>query len=103
MNVNRLAFIDESYCKTGMCREHAWSQRGSRARGERPFRSWKTVSLIGAIRLGERPRLMTHRGTVDGVVFLRYVKQYLNDQHALRSHVFTASSGGAIVRKPYVG
>lgn len=77
VNVNRLVFIDESYCKTGMCREHAWSQRGSRAKGERPFRSWKTVSLIGAIRLGERPRLMTHRGTVDGEVFLRYVKRYL--------------------------
>jgi len=77
MNVNRLVFIDESYCKTGMCREHAWSQRGSRAKGQRPFRSWKTVSLIGAIRLGERPRLMTHRGTVDGEVFLHYVKRYL--------------------------
>jgi transposase len=77
MNVERLVFIDESYCKTGMCREHAWSQRGARARGQRPFRSWKTVSLIGAIRLGERPRLMTHRGTVDGLVFLRYVKRHL--------------------------
>lgn len=60
-----------------MCREHAWSQRGSRAPGQRPFRAWKTVSLIGAIRLGERPRLMTHRGTVDGAVFLRYVKRVL--------------------------
>jgi transposase len=77
MNVHRLVFIDESYCKTGMCREYAWSQRGSRAQGQRPFRSWKTVSLIGAIRLGERPRLMTHRGTVDGEVFLHYVKRYL--------------------------
>jgi transposase len=35
------------------------------------------VSLIGAIRLGERPRLMTHRGSVNGAVFLRYVKRYL--------------------------
>jgi transposase len=77
MNANRLVFIDESYCKTGMCREHAWSPRGARARGRRPFRSWKTVSLIGAIRLGERPRLMTHRGAVNGAVFLRYVKRYL--------------------------
>ena len=40
-------------------------------------RSWKTVSLIGAIRLGERPRLMTHRGSVNGVIVLRYVKRYL--------------------------
>jgi len=35
------------------------------------------VSLIGAIRLGERPRLMTHRGSVNGAVFLRYVKHCL--------------------------
>lgn len=60
-----------------MRREHAWSVRGTRARGERPGRSWKTVSLIGAIRLGERPRLMTHRGSVNGKVFLRYVRQFL--------------------------
>jgi hypothetical protein len=77
MNAQRLVFIDESYCKTGMCREHAWSTRGTRAAGSRPGRSWKTVSLIGAIRLGERPRLMTHRGSVNGAVFLRYVKRCL--------------------------
>ena len=35
------------------------------------------MSLIGAIRLGERPRLMTHRGSVNGAVFLRYVKRCL--------------------------
>jgi transposase len=77
LNAERLVFIDESYCKTGMCREHAWSARGSRAAGVRPGRSWKTVSLIGAIRLGARPRLMTHRGPVNGAIFLRYVKRYL--------------------------
>ena len=77
MKAKQLVFIDESYCKTGMRREHAWSARGARAIGERPGRNWKTVALIGAIRLGERPRLMTHRGSVNGAVFLRYVKQYL--------------------------
>jgi transposase len=77
LNADRLVFIDESYCKTGMCREHGWSQRGFRAKGTRPYRCWKTVSLVGAIRLGERPRLMTHRGTVDGKVFIKFVKRYL--------------------------
>jgi transposase len=77
LNAKRLVFIDESYCKTGMCREHAWSALGTRAAGVRPGRSWKTVSLIGAIRIGERPRLMTHRGSVNGAVFLRYVKRHL--------------------------
>lgn len=77
LNAERLVFIDESYCKTGMCREHGWSQRGFRAKGNRPFRSWKTVSLVGAIRLGERPRLMTHRGPVNGQIFVKFVKRYL--------------------------
>ena len=70
-------FIDESFCKTGMRREYGWARRGERVTGSRPFRAWKTVSLIGAIRLGKKPKLMTHRGTVDGKVFLRFVRQRL--------------------------
>jgi transposase len=42
-----------------------------------PVRSWKTVSLVGAIRLNQRPRLMTHRGPVNGAVFIQFVKRYL--------------------------
>ena len=73
----RLVFLDESFCKTGMRREHAWSPRGERVVGRRPGRSWKTVSLLGAIRLGEKPRLMTHRGSINGSTFLRFVRKYL--------------------------
>lgn len=60
-----------------MRREYARSLRGSRVTGTRPFRSWKTVSLIGAIRLGEKPKIMTSRSAVDGRKFLRFVKQRL--------------------------
>lgn len=73
----RLVFIDESYCKTGMRREYGWAPRGERAVGTRPFRSWKTLSLVGAIRLGARPKLMTHRGAINGRVFTRFVRQRL--------------------------
>lgn len=73
----RLVFLDESFCKTGMRREYAWSGKGTRVVGTRPGRSWKTVSLLGAIRLGEKPRLMTHRGSIDGRTFLRFVRRYL--------------------------
>lgn len=76
-NAARLVFIDESFCTTGMRREYARSLRGERVAGTKPFRSWKTVSLVGAIRLGERPRLMTHRGSINGRVFLRFVRKYL--------------------------
>jgi transposase len=77
LNLRRLVFLDESFCKTGMRREHGWSRRGTRVQGTRPFRAWKTLSLIGAIRVGERPRLMTHHGPVNGPVFLRFVKKRL--------------------------
>lgn len=73
----RLVFIDESFCKTGMRREFAWGPRGARVTGTRPFRAWKTVSLIGAIRLGANPKLMTHPGSVTGAIFLRFVRTRL--------------------------
>jgi transposase len=51
--------------------------RGHRVTGTRPFRSWKTTSLIGAIRLGEKPKIMTSGAAVDGRTFLRFVKRRL--------------------------
>jgi transposase len=73
----RVIFIDESFCKTGMRREFGWSPRGQRVHGTRPQRSWKTVSIIGAIRIGKAPRLMTHRGAVNGTIFRRFVRTCL--------------------------
>lgn len=60
-----------------MRREYGWSLRGERVVGTRPFRSWKTISLIGAIRLGAKPKLMTCPGTVSGRIFLRFVRTRL--------------------------
>lgn len=60
-----------------MRREYARSLRGHRIAGARPQRSWKTISLIGAIRLGQKPKLMTHRGSVTGSVFFRFVRTRL--------------------------
>lgn len=60
-----------------MRREYARALRGQRVTGTRPFRSWKTISLVGAIRLGEKPKLMTSRSTINGQAFLRFVKRRL--------------------------
>lgn len=60
-----------------MRREYGWAARGRRLVGRRPGRSWRTVSLVGAIRLGEKPRLMTHRGSINGRVFLQFVRRHL--------------------------
>jgi transposase len=77
LHEHRLVFIDESFCKTGMRREFAWAPRGQRVVGTRPGRNWRTVSLIGAIRLGAKPKLMTHRGSVTGRVFRTFVRKRL--------------------------
>src|SRR5258708_2389007 len=77
LNLHRLVFIDESFCKTGMRREYGWSPRGTRSVGRMPLRSWKTISLVGAIRIGRKPRLMTHRGPVNGAIFMKFVRRYL--------------------------
>ncbi|MBX3223365.1 MAG: transposase [Labilithrix sp.] len=60
-----------------MRREYGRSLRGRRVTGTRPIRSWKTISLIGAIRLGATPKIMTSKTAVDGPKFLRFVKQRL--------------------------
>lgn len=73
----RLVFIDESFCKTGMRREFGWSPRGARVVGTKPNKNWKTLSILGAIRCGAKPRLMTHRGSVDGPTFRRFVRKCL--------------------------
>lgn len=60
-----------------MRREYAWGPVGQRIIGTKPGRNWKTVSIIGAIRLGERPKLMTYPAAVTGAVFLRFVRTRL--------------------------
>lgn len=77
IDARRLVFLDESSCNTAMAREYGWAPVGERAVGARPGRSWKTLTLIGAVRLGQKPKLMTHRGAVNGKVFLRYVRRRL--------------------------
>lgn len=74
---DRLVFIDESFCKTGMRREHGWALKGHRLTGHRPCRNWKTVSIIGAIRLGHHPKIMTHPRPVNGATYLKFVKHRL--------------------------
>ena len=77
VDVRRLVFLDESFCTTSMTREYGWAPVGQRAVGTRPGGRWTTLTLVGAIRVGCRPKLMTHKGAVNGRVFLRFVRQRL--------------------------
>ena len=77
VDVRRLVFLDESFCTTSMAREYGWAPVGQRAVGTRPGGRWTTLTLVGAIRLGRRPKLMTHRGAINGRIFLRFVRERL--------------------------
>jgi transposase len=72
-----LIFIDETGVDLALTRLRARSPRGSRARGKRPSKRGKRVSIISAIRLKE---VMTHCqliGTTDGLTFEAFVSQRL--------------------------
>ncbi|RKG71435.1 IS630 family transposase [Corallococcus exercitus] len=77
VDVRRLVFLDESFCNTSMAREYGWAPVGQRARGVRPGGRWTTLTLVGAIRVGCRPKLMTHRGAINGRIFVRFIRQRL--------------------------
>jgi transposase len=60
-----------------MRREYAWAPRGQRAVSKKPYNNWQTVSIIGGIRLGTKPRIMTHHGSVKAPTFRRFVRRTL--------------------------
>jgi hypothetical protein len=77
VDARRLVFLDESFCNTCMPCEYGWAPMGQRAVGFRTGGGWTALTLIGAIRLGSRPELMTHCGAINGDIFLRFVRERL--------------------------
>lgn len=73
----RLVFIDESGCNTSMSRTHGWAPIGARAVAKQPAASWKTLSIIGAIRRSKWLTYSRHLGGTTGKLFLRFVRQRL--------------------------
>lgn len=77
LDLSKAVFLDESGCRVGMRREHGWGRSGARVIGRRPGRHCKNISMLGAIALGRRPLLMTHKGGVGTAAFLKFVKRRL--------------------------
>jgi hypothetical protein len=72
-----LIFIDETGVDLALTRLRGRSPRGKRARGKRPSKRGKRVSIISAINLKE---VMAHcqlRGTTDGLAFEAFIAQRL--------------------------
>lgn len=77
MPIDRLVFIDEAGCNTGMARRYARSSQGRRAHGSQPFGWGPNVTMIGALSLEGLLTLMTITGGTTGEVFLAFVRQFL--------------------------
>jgi hypothetical protein len=68
-----LIFIDESGINLALTRLFARSPQGQRARGKRPHKRGKNVSLIGAIGLGGLITQVSLLGTTDGLTFEAFI------------------------------
>ena len=72
-----LIFIDEAGSNLAMTRLFARAPKGQRARGKRPNKRGKNVSLIGAISLKGVITQLPILGSVDGLTFEAFIAQKL--------------------------
>jgi len=73
----RLVFVDESGANTVMTRTRARAPRGHRAVGAVPHGHWKTLTLLGALRLNGPVAGVTVNGPTDTDVFRLFVNDAL--------------------------
>ena len=72
-----LIFIDESGINLALSRLFARAPKGKRARGTRPQKRGKNVSLIGAIGLNGLITQVSLFGSTDGLTFEAFIAQRL--------------------------
>jgi transposase len=77
LKVEDLIFIDEAGVNLAMVRLYARSLRGQRARGARPHKRGKNVSIIGAISVKEIVTSINLLGGIDGITFEAFISQKL--------------------------
>ncbi|MEG4090718.1 IS630 family transposase [Microcoleus sp. Pol12B4] len=80
LNVKNLIFIDESGVNLAMVRLYARSLKGSRARGEKPNRRGKNVSILGAISVKKVLASVNLVGSIDGITFEAFIIRKLVPQ-----------------------
>lgn len=72
-----LIFIDESGVNLSLVRMFARAPKGKRARGKRPVKRGKNVSLIGALGLQGMITQISLIGATDGLTFEAFISQKL--------------------------
>ena len=73
ISVKDLVFLDEAGVNLSLMRLYARAPRGQRARGNRPHKRGKNVSMIGAISLKGIITSINLFGSVDGLTFEAFV------------------------------
>lgn len=71
--VKDLVFLDEAGVNLALMRLYARAPRGQRARGNRPHKRGKNVSMIGAISLSGIVASINLLGSIDGLTFEAFV------------------------------
>lgn len=77
INLVNLVFVDETGVNLAMTRLYARALKGKRAKGKRPDKRGKNVTLVGAIALRGMVGAMTFPGGTDRFAFQTYVEQVL--------------------------
>lgn len=73
IKTNNLIFIDESGVNLAMLRLYARSLKGRRARGEKPQKRGKNISIISALSLDKVLATKNIYGSVDGITFEAFI------------------------------
>lgn len=77
LDARRLVFIDETGVTTNMVRRYGRCPRGERLVAKVPQGSWKTLTLVAALRVDGIKAPCVVDGAMDGVTFRTYVEQVL--------------------------
>ncbi len=77
IDINLLVFIDETWTKTNMAPLRGWCLRGQRLEVKVPFRHWKTITFVGALRHDRLVAPWVINGPVNADIFQCYVETRL--------------------------
>jgi transposase len=77
LDAKRLVFIDETWVKTNMTRQHGRCARGQRLRAKVPHSRWRTLTFLAALRSDRIEAPCVLDGPINGQWFLAYVQQIL--------------------------
>ena len=80
MDPSRLIFLDESGVTTEMTRRYGRAARGERVAEGTPAGHWRTLTVLGAIRMSGWVATMTIEAATDGEIFVAYLEQLLCPQ-----------------------